>query len=64
DPVTRAFGAQVDTLYNAKSGGMSASLRMKEIALISVSCLQTMDLICMSEADLLFGTKDILASKI
>ena len=25
DPVTRAFGAQVDTLYNAKSGGMSAS---------------------------------------
>ncbi len=37
---------------------------MKEIALISVSCLQTMDLICMSEADLLFGTKDILASKI
>lgn len=43
---------------------ITASLRMKEIALISVSCLQTMDLICMSEADLLFGTKDILASKI
>ena len=27
DPVTRAIGAQVDTLYNAKSGGMSASFR-------------------------------------
>ena len=26
DPVTRAFGAQVDTLYNAKSGGMSCLL--------------------------------------
>lgn len=25
DPETRAFGSQVDTLYNAKSGGMSAS---------------------------------------
>ncbi|WP_298555193.1 hypothetical protein [uncultured Parabacteroides sp.] len=25
DPKTRAFGTQVDTLYNAKSGGMSAS---------------------------------------
>lgn len=25
DPATRAFGTQVDTLYNAKSGGMSAS---------------------------------------
>ena len=25
DPATRTFGTQVDTLYNAKSGGMSAS---------------------------------------